>query len=270
MDFWPKKQTLTRFWNREYEKDEKSKFKIKTVMLYKKIIFIFSSFSKREKRIEMMELTVGVEHLTCEPHLWRAKGIIRWETEDCRKNSTFKTCVLRTPKTEREYWLSFCSYIFIIFFLGIRAKVMSLSKKDCVYPAHRHWSHKENWTGLESGFQQNCVWCEEQTETCAHYKYLRIRIQEIQKQKNVECLKSSLTKTDKKEKIKREFLSRKSKTSWYNANWNDHNCDHKCLIVYKEIFCPCNWLLQRNVETFVKGTLKLQLVREPTSNDFRS
>lgn len=52
-----------------------------------------------------MKLTVGMEHLTGEPHLWRTKGIIGWETEDCGKNATFKACVLRTPETEREHCL---------------------------------------------------------------------------------------------------------------------------------------------------------------------
>lgn len=47
-------------------------------------------------------LTVGVKHVAGEPHLRRTERIIRGKTEDGWKHSTFKTCVLRTPETQRE------------------------------------------------------------------------------------------------------------------------------------------------------------------------
>ena len=42
-------------------------------------------------------LTVGVEHVTDEPHLGGAEGVVWREAEDSREHPSFKTRVLRTP-----------------------------------------------------------------------------------------------------------------------------------------------------------------------------
>ena len=58
-------------------------------------------------------LTVGVKHVTGEPHLGRTERIIRREAEHRWKHSAFKTRILRTPETHTHNGIINTSSFFV-------------------------------------------------------------------------------------------------------------------------------------------------------------